>query len=167
MEKIKTILDKKASKELLSTTFALAWSCFGISLFCIVLYFFFGILLKEWSDASLITALIIGVIIFIFSLFVLFYLSNNLKKANSYVREAIYEFTDDALLYEVYQNGEKIEEGKTYYRDIVDYKVTKNYIYLRLRNNTYFCVNKVDGLLDFIANKGISKHKIINATRKQ
>ena len=167
MEKIKTILDKKASKEILSTTFALAWSCFGISSFCIVLYFFFGILLKEWSDASLITALIIGVIIFIFSLFVLFYLSNNLKKANSYVREAIYEFTDDALLYEVYKNGEKIEEGKTYYRDIVDYKVTKNYIYLRLRNNTYFCANKVDGLLDFIADKGISKHKIINATRKQ
>ena len=166
MEKIKTIIDRKANKEILGTTFALTWLCFAFSLLCVVLYFLFSILFNNWLDPISISSLVIGIIILVFAVVVLFYLSNNLKKSTHYVREAIYDFTDDALLYEVHQNGEKIEEGKVYYCDLLDYKETKNYIYLRLRNNTFICVSKVDGLLDFIISKGISKFKMIKAVRK-
>ena len=167
MQRIKTIIDRKANQELLSATFCLGWLGFAISLLCVVLYFLFGIIFNDWLSPSLISCLAISVLILILSLIILFYLSNNLKQSSRYVREAIYDFLDDALLYEVYQNDEKIEEGKVRYCDLLDYKETKNYIYLRLRNNTFICVSKVDGLLDFIISKGIHKNKIIVLDRKK
>lgn len=83
-----------------------------------------------------------------------------LNKVKNFTRTIVYDFLDDSIIFEIYRKEEKIENGKIYYQDLVSYKVSKNYIYLKLQNNTWLAINKEEGLLDFIQSKGIKPQKL-------
>ena len=161
MEKIKTVLDEKATKEFMKGGFILAYVGIAVSLLVFAIYVLFGVINNSWVDTISIVLLIAGITLLLLSLFLLFFYMNAVKKAGAFIRTAEYEFLDDSLVYTLYRNDEKIEEGKQYYQDLVDYRESKNYVFIRLKNNTFFAITKVDGLVDFLASKGLHKFKTI------
>ena len=161
MEKIRTVLDQKVTKEFMRSGFIFAYISIGVSLLVLSVYVLFGILNNSWLDTTSIILLIAGSALLLLSLFLLFFYINAVKKAGTFIRTAEYEFLDDAIVYTLYRNDEKIEEGKQYYEDLVDYKESKNYVFVRLKNNTFFAMDKVDGLVAFLSSKGLPKFKNI------
>ena len=159
MEKITTVLDTKVTKEFMKSGFIFAYISIAVSLLVLTVYILFGVITSSWLETSSVILLIAGSALLLLSLFLLFFYMNAVKKAGAFIRTAEYEFLDDSLVYTLYRNDEKIEEGKQYYQDLVDYKESKNYVFIRLKNNTFFAINKADGLLDFLSSKGLKKFK--------
>ena len=158
MEKIRTTIDERPIKELLHGALILAIASFAISLLTLGLFliFFFHDMKVDPSSIGLLVA---GGILLFSSIFLYFTQRLALKRARQFVREATYEFLDDSISYEVYRDEELVESGKLRYQDFIDYRETKNYIFVRLRNNTYLAMDKVEGLSDFLKSKGLKRRR--------
>ena len=74
-------------------------------------------------------------------------------------QKLVSEFADEYFAYDLYRENEKVEQGKIYYVDLMGYKQTKHYLFLGLKNNNYIGVNKVEGLVEFVRNKGLKEIK--------
>lgn len=158
MEKIRTKVDERSIKELLHGAIILAIVSFVLSLLIIVLFliFFFHDMSVDPSSISLIIA---GGLLLLSSILLYSMQKLAIKRARQFVREVEYEFLDDSISYEVYRNEEKVESGKLPYQDFLDYRETKNYVFVRLKNNTYLAIDKVDGLSDFLKSKGLKRRR--------
>ena len=158
MEKIRTTLDERSVKELLHGAIVLAIISFAVSLLTIALFlvFFFH---DMHVDPSSISLLIAGGILLLSSILLYSMQKLAIKRARQFAREATYEFLDDVIGYEVYRDEQLMESGKLPYQDFLDYRETKNYIFVRLRNNTYLAIDKVDGLSDFLKSKGLKRRR--------
>ena len=159
MEKIRTHIDENVTKEASRSIVVLLWVGLGVSLLTYGLYVLFGVIGGDWLGGSNITLLICGTVLLILILFLLLVYQGNLKKAKDYMRDIEYDLTDDAILFDVYRDNEKIENGKLYYKDFQNYRVTKSYILIKLLNNSILAIDKVDGLEEFLQSKGLRKNK--------
>lgn len=158
MEKIRTKVDERSIKELLHGAIILAIVSFVLSLLIIVLFLIF--FFRDMSvDPSSISLIIAGGLLLLSSILLYSMQKLAIKRARQFVREVEYEFLDDSISYEVYRNEEKVESGKLPYQDFLDYRETKNYVFVRLKNNTYLAIDKVDGLSDFLKSKGLKKKR--------
>ena len=110
-------------------------------------------------DPSSISLLVAGGILLLSSILLYSMQKLAIKRARQFSREATYEFLDDVISYEVYRDEQLMESGKLPYQDFLDYRETKNYIFVRLRNNTYLAIDKVDGLSDFLKSKGLKRRR--------
>lgn len=166
MEKIKTVIDEKVVKELMQNYLVLSLVSISIGLLMVALYVVLGILNGNWTDILSIILVVLGVLsVFLGSILLVSYLKS-IKRAKGFLRTAVYDLREDAISYELFRNEEKIEEGKQYYQDLLDYKETDSFVFVRLQNNTFLAIDKVDGLIDFLISKGIPKFKTVRANRK-
>lgn len=157
---IRTRIDEKQTKELLHNAVILAIVCFIISLLCIGGYFLFVFALQEDpGDIFNIILLIGGILLFVLSILLYVTQMNAIKRAAQFVREVKYELSEENISYEVYRDEQLIESGKLSYQDFLDFRETKNYLFVRLKNNTYLAVDKVDGLSDLLQSKGLKKKR--------
>ena len=74
----------------------------------------------------------------------------SINKMDNLVRTIVYHFSDVEITFDIYREEKLVQSGKALYNDLLEYKETKNYIYIRQRNNTWLILNK---------DKGIFKHK--------
>ena len=157
---IRTRIDERQTKELLHNAVILAIVCFIISLLCIGGYFLFVFALQEDPDDIFnIILLIGGILLFVLSILLYVTQMNAIKRAAQFVRDVKYELSEENISYEVYRDEQLIESGKLSYKDFLDFRETKNYLFVRLKNNTYLAVDKVDGLSDLLISKGLKKKR--------
>lgn len=163
MKQIKTIIDQNSTKEFIQGNFIFALASLGFALVIVALYVVFGIINHSWTDPVQIILLVLAAVLIVLSIIMIVAHLKAMNKMKGYVRTIIYDFLDDVISFEIYRDEEKIETGKIYYQDFLDYKVSKHYVYLRLRNNTWLAINKEEELISFIKNKGIQKHKLFSS----
>lgn len=159
MEKIRTVINDKPLKELFHNTFILSLVAFIFSLVLASLYVTFSVTDEEWIETGRIILVILSGILMFLSLFLFVTCKKSIVKNRDFIREVEYDFQEDGLAFEVFRNHERIEGGKLRYQDLLDYKETKNYVFVRIGNNTCFIIDKVDGLIDFLESKNIKKFK--------
>ena len=162
MKQIKTLIDSKSTKEFIQGNFIFSLVSFVVSLVIIALYIVFGILNKAWVDPIQIILVVLGAVLLVLSIIMVVAYINAINKMKNYVRTVVYDFLDDAISFDIYRDEEKVESGKIYYQDFLEYKESKNYVYLRLKNNTWLAINKEEELISFIQSKGIEKHKLLS-----
>lgn len=166
MDKLTTIVDGESSREFVKGTFILDYVALGVGVFCILLYLIFGIGQRNWLVILNLILLIVGILLVILSIVLLVKLNNAIKKGNEFKRTVAYEFENEHLLYEVTRNDEVIENGKLPYTDLTSYKETENYVYVGLKNNTWFVMKKVYGLVRYLESKGLKSFKAIKLNKK-
>ena len=166
MKENKTLINEQSAKEFLKGNLIVSVVGVVVSLVIIALYVVFGIINHSWLDFLQIVLVVLGTVLLVLSIIMIVnYLSSILKMKN-FTRTIIYAFSDTAINYDIYRNDEKVESGRTIYNDLIEYKETKNYIYLRQRNNTWLILNKEQELLDFINTRGIPKFKSVKMNRR-
>lgn len=166
MDKITTKIDGQSAKEFVKGTFILDYVAIGVGVLCLLLYLFFGIKDGNWLSGISIVLLVVGLLLIILASVLLSTLINAIKKADEFARTITYEFETDYFIYEVSRNDEIIENGKLPYTDLTEYKETEHYVYVGLKNNTWFAINKVDNLVAYLESKGLTKFKAIKTTKK-
>ena len=136
---------------------------------CGGLYATLSTLQNDWANILNITLLFFGVLFLLLGFFILPGYVKSTRKNNDFFRIVTYDFQDDFVITEVFKNDEKIAEAKYYYRDVLGYRETKNYIFLKVNNNSFFGIYKTDELLTFVKEKGFKKLKlrVISANKKK
>lgn len=166
MDKITTIVDGESSREFVKGTFILDYVALGVGIFCIILYLIFGIGQRNWLVILNLILLTVGILLVVLSIVLLVKLNTAIKKGNEFKRTVTYEFESEHLLYEVTRNEEVIESGKLPYADLTSYKETENYVYVGLKNNTWFVMKKVEGLVQYLESKGLKSFKAVKFNKK-
>ena len=168
MDKITTIIDGNSSKEFVKGTFILDYVALGIGGLCILLYIIFGFAgHNNWLSGLQLILLSVGILLIVLAIALLSTLNKAIKKGDEFKRTITYEFEVDYLIYEVSRNEEIIENGKLPYTDFTEYKETENYVYVGLKNNTWFAIKKVDGLVAYLQSKGLTKFKAVRVNKKK
>ena len=162
MKQIKTLIDSKSTKEFIQGNFIFSLVSFVVSLAIIALYIVFGVLNKSWVDPIQIILVVLGAVLLVLSIIMVVAYINAINKMKNYVRTVVYDFLDDAISFDIFRDEEKVESGKIYYQDFLEYKESKNYVYLRLKNNTWLAINKEEELISFLQSKGIEKHRLLS-----
>ena len=166
MEIIVTKIDGNSSKEFVKGTLTLDYVSLGIGILCLSLYIFFGIKDGTWLAGLSLVLATVGALLLILAIALLSVLNKAIKKADAFVRTITYIFEDEYLAYEVSRDDEIVENGKLRYSDLTEYKETKNYVYVGLKNNTWFAINKKEGLISFLQSKGLTKFKSVKFNKK-
>ena len=161
MDKIKTLIDKQSTKEFVHGTYVFSWVNLAVSLAMVALFVTFGIINNDWSSALNIILLVMAIIIFILAIIMIVSLVLSVKRTGEQKREVVYDFQDEEVAFEIFCDDQLVESGRVSYQDFMSYKETKNFVYLKLNNSTWFFVKKVDGLVDFIENKGLIRIRSI------
>ena len=159
MKDIKTLIDKKSAKEFIQGNLIFSFVSLGVSLVIIALYVIFGVINKSWLDTLQIVLIVLGGILLVLSIIMIVNYVASINKMNNLVRTIVYHFSDVEITFDIYREEKLVQSGKALYNDLLEYKETKNYIYIRQRNNTWLILNKEDELISFLNNKGIFKHK--------
>ena len=159
MKDIKTLIDKKSAKEFIQGNLILSFVSLGVSLVIIALYVIFGVINKSWLDTLQIVLIVLGGILLVLSIIMIVNYVASINKMDNLVRTIVYHFSDVEITFDIYREEKLVQSGKALYNDLLEYKETKNYIYIRQRNNTWLILNKEDELISFLNNKGIFKHK--------
>ena len=159
MEDIKTLIDKKSAKEFIQGNLIFSFVSLGVSLVIIALYVIFGVINKSWLDTLQIVLIVLGGILLVLSIIMIVNYVASINKMDNLVRTIVYHFSDVEITFDIYREEKLVQSGKALYNDLLEYKETKNYIYIRQRNNTWLILNKEDELIAFLNNKGIFKHK--------
>lgn len=159
MKDIKTLIDKKSAKEFIQGNLILSFVSLGVSLVIIALYVIFGVINKSWLDTLQIVLIVLGGILLVLSIIMIVNYVASINKMDNLVRTIVYHFSDVEITFDIYREEKLVQSGKALYNDLLEYKETKNYIYIRQRNNTWLILNKEDELTSFLNNKGIFKHK--------
>ena len=166
MDKLTTVVDGESSREFVKGTFILDYVALGVGIFCIILYLIFGIGQRDWLVILNLILLTVGILLVVLSIVLLAKLNTAIKKGNEFKRTVTYEFESEHLLYEVTRNEEVIESGKLPYTDLTSYKETENYVYVGLKNNTWFVMKKVEGLVQYLESKGLKSFKAVKFNKK-
>ena len=159
MKDIKTLIDKKSAKEFIQGNLIFSFVSLGVSLVIIALYVIFGVINKSWLDTLQIVLIVLGGILLVLSIIMIVNYVASINKMDNLVRTIVYHFSDVEITFDIYREEKLVQSGKALYNDLLEYKETKNYIYIRQRNNTWLILNKEDELITFLNNKGIFKHK--------
>lgn len=159
MKDIKTLIDKKSAKEFIQGNLIFSFVSLGVSLVIIALYVIFGVINKSWLDTLQIVLIVLGGILLVLSIIMIVNYVASINKMDNLVRTIVYHFSDVEITFDIYREEKLVQSGKALYNDLLEYKETKNYIYIRQRNNTWLILNKEDELIAFLNNKGIFKHK--------
>ena len=159
MKDIKTLIDKKSAKEFIQGNLIFSFASLGVSLVIIALYVIFGVINKSWLDTLQIVLIVLGGILLVLSVIMIVNYVASINKMDNLVRTIAYHFSDVEITFDIYREEKIVQSGKALYNDLLEYKETKNYIYIRQRNNTWLILNKEDELIAFLNNKGIFKHK--------
>ena len=162
MKQIKTPIDKESTKEFVQGNLYFAIVSLGVALAIIALYIVFGVINHSWLDPLQIVLVVLGGILLVLSIIMVVSYLNSINKMKDFHRTMIYNFSSDEITYDLYKEEEKVATGKASYIDVLGYKETKHFVYLRLRNNSWLVISKEEGLLDFIQSKGIEKHKFFS-----
>lgn len=157
MEKVTTIIDEKANKELLKPTRILTWVLSGLGGFGVGYYFMYSIISQRWSEAVNIILCIVGVVFIAFGFFFDYRITKAIKLAKTNPITTVTEFNDDHLVMESYKNNEKIGESKVDYKSFKRYTVKANYVFMTYQNNSTFAFTKSDELVEFLSKTGIKK----------
>ena len=159
MEKITTTIDGSSAKEFVKGTYILDYVALGIGALCVVLYVIFGIAGdgRNWLSALQLILLTVGILLIVLAIVLLNMLNKAITKSNEFKRTITYDFSDEYLSYEVMRNDGVIENGKLSYSDLSNYKETKNFIFVGLKNNTWFAIDKAEWLISFLNSKGLKK----------
>ena len=159
MKDIKTLIDKKSAKEFIQGNLIFSFVSLGVSLVIIALYVIFGVINKSWLDTLQIVLIVLGGILLVLSVIMIVNYVASINKMDNLVRTIVYHFSDVEITFDIYREEKIVQSGRSSYNDLLEYKETKNYIYIRQRNNTWLILNKEDELIAFLNNKGIFKHK--------
>ena len=159
MKDIKTLINKKPAKEFIQGNLIFSFVSLGVSLVIIALYVIFGVINKSWLDTLQIVLIVLGGILLVLSIIMIVNYVASINKMDNLVRTIVYHFSDVEITFDIYREEKLVQSGKALYNDLLEYKETKNYIYIRQRNNTWLILNKEDELIAFLNNKGIFKHK--------
>ena len=159
MKDIKTLIDKKSAKEFIQGNLIFSFVSLGMSLVIIALYVVFGVINKSWLDTLQIVLIVLGGVLLVLSIIMIVNYVASINKMDNLVRTIVYHFSDVEITFDIYREEKLVQSGKALYNDLLEYKETKNYIYIRQRNNTWLILNKEDELIAFLNNKGIFKHK--------
>ena len=159
MKDIKTLIDKKSAKEFIQGNLIFSFVSLDVSLVIIALYVIFGVINKSWLDTLQIVLIVLGGILLVLSIIMIVNYVASINKMDNLVRTIVYHFSDVEITFDIYREEKLVQSGKALYNDLLEYKETKNYIYIRQRNNTWLILNKEDELIAFLNNKGIFKHK--------
>ena len=159
MKDIKTLIDKKSAKEFIQGNLIFSFVSLDVSLVIIALYVIFGVINKSWLDTLQIVLIVLGGILLVLSIIMIVNYVASINKMDNLVRTIVYHFSDVEITFDIYREEKLVQSGKALYNDLLEYKETKNYIYIRQRNNTWLILNKEDELISFLNNKGIFKHK--------
>lgn len=157
MEKVTTIIDEKANKELLKPIRILTWVLALLGGFCVGYYFMYSIISQRWSEAINIILCIVGVVFISFGFFFDYRITKAIKLAKTNPITTVTEFNEDHLMMESYKNNEKIGESKVDYKSFKRYTVKANYVFLTYQNNSTFAFTKSDELVEFLSKTGIKK----------
>ena len=157
MEKVTTIIDERANKELAKPTRILTYILAGLGGFCVGYYFMFSIISQKWSEPVNIVLCIVGVIFIAFGFFFDYRVSKAIKLAKANPVTTVTEFNDDHLFMVSYKNNEKVSEGKVEYTSIKRYTVKANFVFLVTLNNVTLALTKSDELVEFLSKTGIKK----------
>ena len=167
MEKRTIVIDEKVTKEFMAHLLKMVVFCFICAVVFAGLYVLFSVLNNNWGEPLNIVILVVAAFLVVAGLtFLMWYVKGN-AQASMFVRTAEYEFLDDYLSFILFRKEEKIEEGKYYYDDMAGYKLTKNYVFLALKNNSYIAVHKTDEVISFLNQKGLPLIKSISVKKRK
>ena len=98
-----------------------------------------------------------GALVLLLGLFLLFSLIQAVSSAerNQYVSVATFE--DSEILLEFYKGEEKFQTAKLRYTELLSFIETKDYLYLKPARNLSLPIAKVEGLADYLENKGVKR----------
>lgn len=162
MKDIKTPIDKESTKEFVQGNLYFAIVSLGVALAIIALYIVFGVINHSWLDPLEIVLVVLGGTLLVLSIIMVVSYLTSINKMKDFRRTIVYSFSNDEITYDIYKEEEKAVSGKTPYIDVLEYKETKHYVYLRLRNNTWLVISKEEGLIEFLQSKGIEKRKFFS-----
>ena len=157
MEKVTTVIDEKANKELLKPTRILTLVLAGLGGFGVGYYFMYSIISQKWSEAVNIILCIVGVVFIAFGFFFDYRITKAIKLAKTNPITTVTEFKEDHLVMESYKNNEKIGESKVDYKSFKRYTVKANFVFMTYQNNSTFAFTKSDELVEFLSKTGIKK----------
>ncbi len=157
MEKVTTIIDENANKELLKPTRILTWILALLGGFCVGFYFMFSIMTQKWLEPVNIILCVVGVVFIVFGFFFDYRVTKTIKLAKANPITTVTQFNEDHLVMESYKNNEKIAESKVDYKSFKRYTVKANFVFMTYQNNTTFAFTKSDELVEFLSKTGIKK----------
>lgn len=159
MEKIKTTFDGSTNKAYFKRPIICAIVGF-VYAFCVFCWYGLNyIITKEPPDTFGTILSVLSAVLVVFGITYLVLIFKTIRTADKNRMETVSEFFDEYIFVEVYKNEEKIQETKFYYDTIASYRVVKDYIFLKVNNNTVFPISNVPGAEDFLRSKSIKKKK--------
>lgn len=113
--------------------------------------------IKNTSDWMWMLLIVLGGFLIIGSIGLCFMVLRYGSQANAANTEVETSLEDDFILITIYKKGEKVTDSKVNYRDILYVKTTKSYLFAFMAQNQAIPMERRDGLLAFLLEKGIQK----------
>lgn len=130
-------------------------------------FFGCGFAFNDFGSVVNVVSIVTAILSLAFALVAFRSYKRAINYAREYVRTLTIEFLDDCMTSEGYKGGEKISEGKFFYDDALAYKISKNYVFLMLKNNTFLPLNKTEEIINFLKEKGLKETKSLVVKKKK
>lgn len=153
--KIKTRVDGQCAKEASKKNIVFDFVVLGIAVFYAITDIIIATIKNNWNNVVVETTLVLSIVLSIGSSILLFKLFKAIKLTDERAFDAVYDFTEEFIIREVFYKGEKRSEDKISYSEIANYRVSKNYIFLVSLGKSYLPVSKDDELEALLISKGI------------
>ena len=153
MEAITTNIDKRVYKELYKKTIIFEAISIALGIILLTSCIIIGIINNNWSNALMIIYLALSIVLILVSLFYLFKIVNAI---NMFTKDNLLytvNFQDEYMSTKVVRGEEVIRESKILYEEVLGYKETPNYIFLKTKAGLV-TLQKEEGLMDFVNQKG-------------
>ena len=157
MEKIKTKIDGSTIKELFSNLIISTVVGTVIGLGFLLAYIFISLSNDSWKEMMNVTFLVVGIILFLVSTFVLFKIVSTFITTRNSVAQSVSDFQDNSVNIVVQRENKEVDNANIPYEAITSFSVKKSYIFLKLSNRGVFPITKTDGLEEFLLSKGIKR----------
>lgn len=155
MEKCSVTINKELVNELTKKNLILALAVVIGSFLVVVGVTIYLILSTNYFFIAVIA--IFG-FLFAFGLVLLFFIIRNRKSASKKNTRIDTEFFDDYFISNSFnEENAKIQEVKLFYKDMLNLKVTKNYIFFFLDGRSVWPLARSEELLEFLKSKGIKQ----------
>lgn len=156
MEQITTVVNGKAVKEYIYSTFITSLVGLIASILLFIFYIVMSLRTNNWADIINIIGLVLGILCFILSIFLLYKFFSAVSKANKNPATITYTFNDDGFDFVWEKN-----QGTIAYKDLMGYRESKHYLFVVRNIQNVFTLNKSEELVNFLKEKQIQKIKRI------
>ena len=153
MEKIRTVLSKELQKERYGALikFSIIITIIGV---LFISYCVYGFITDSGSlmDGAI---LAVGLFLIVFGIIFTITINGTYKKAERLNIYTDMTFNEDHIYAEKYEDDELVATEKIYYKKCISFFETKSFVFFTTDSSLVYAINKENGIVDFLLNKGI------------